>query len=247
MNIPWQFVSIFFGRYDGDLNGLEGSGTNMEWADVRCVGGSISRQILIRFPLHAFTHITVHHRYPVKSGNVPPLEHGKLYGNIASYEIISPWYCWDIPCCAASLAGCPWCQDLFKEMFGSEDPFADFNKFFQDAPWILEPSATLCKMWRCFFFCLWGLVKRKVLFCIQFLIHVAPSKLEPSNAFCCAEHLFRLDDQVESPSYPSHIHWPRARNMQIYTDIQHMAGTAPYHIFVVMLVLNSAMSSSEQL
>lgn len=135
MNIPWQFVSIFFGRYDGDLNGLEGSGTNMEWADVRCVGGSISRQILIRFPLHAFTHITVHHRYPVKSGNVPPLEHGKLYGNIASYEIISPWYCWDIPCCAASLAGCPWCQDLFKEMFGSEDPFADFNKFFQDAPW----------------------------------------------------------------------------------------------------------------
>ncbi|CAL1140809.1 unnamed protein product [Cladocopium goreaui] len=31
-------------------------------------------------------------------------------------------------------------KDLFKEMFGSEDPFADFNKFFQDAPWILEPS-----------------------------------------------------------------------------------------------------------
>lgn len=24
-------------------------------------------------------------------------------------------------------------QDLFKEMFGSEDPFADFHKFFDDA------------------------------------------------------------------------------------------------------------------
>jgi len=23
-------------------------------------------------------------------------------------------------------------QDLFKEMFGSEDPFADFHKFFED-------------------------------------------------------------------------------------------------------------------
>ncbi len=30
-------------------------------------------------------------------------------------------------CCAATNM-----QDLFKEMFGSEDPFADFHKFFED-------------------------------------------------------------------------------------------------------------------
>ena len=197
----------------------------MEWADLRCFFvDQFPGKSWYDFQWHAFTHITVHHRYPVKSGNVPPLEHGKLYGNI-----ISPWYCWDMPCCVASFTGCPWCQDLFKEMFGSEDPFADFNKFFQDAPWILKPSATLCKMWSFVFFCLWGWVKERYFFVSNSWFMLSPPNCSHRMLFVvpstCFDLMIKLNPQI-SPIYPSHIHWPRARNMQIYTDIQHMPGTA---------------------